>query len=88
MNSIFLSFLNETGYKFSLPRTRLINGKVIDEKTREKIRELIESLVIWTKRLKGNQPLGVPMFLQQDRLAMDERHSVNESPLDLTEDNL
>ena len=27
-------------------------GKVTDPKTREKIRELLESLVIWTKRLK------------------------------------
>ena len=29
------------------------DGKVTDEKTREKIRELLESLVIWTKRLRG-----------------------------------
>lgn len=28
------------------------NGKVIDQKTREKIRELIESLITWTRRLK------------------------------------
>ncbi|MDN3510953.1 MAG: NAD(P)H-dependent oxidoreductase [Candidatus Jettenia sp. CY-1] len=28
------------------------NGKVTDQKTREKIKELIESLVAWTKRLK------------------------------------
>jgi len=27
-------------------------GKVTDEKTREKIRELLESLVAWTRRLK------------------------------------
>jgi chromate reductase len=30
------------------------SGKLIDEKTRAKIRELIESLVTWTKRLKQN----------------------------------
>jgi chromate reductase len=29
------------------------NGKVTDQKTREKIKELLESLVAWTKRLKG-----------------------------------
>ena len=29
------------------------DGKVTDQKTREKIRELIESLVAWTKKLKG-----------------------------------
>ena len=29
------------------------NGKVTDQKTREKIRELLESLVAWTKRLKA-----------------------------------
>ncbi|GAB62133.1 FMN reductase [Candidatus Jettenia caeni] len=28
------------------------NGKVTDQKTKEKIKELIESLVAWTKRLK------------------------------------
>lgn len=28
------------------------NGDVTDEKTREKIYELLESLVAWTKRLK------------------------------------
>ncbi len=28
------------------------NGKVIDEKTRKKIRELLQSLVAWTKRMK------------------------------------
>ena len=28
------------------------NGKLTDQKTREKIRELLESLVAWTKRLK------------------------------------
>jgi chromate reductase len=28
------------------------NGKVTDQKTREKIKELLESLVAWTKRLK------------------------------------
>jgi len=28
------------------------NGKLVDAKTREKIRELIESLVVWTRRLK------------------------------------
>jgi chromate reductase len=28
-------------------------GKVTDQKTREKIRELLESLVAWTNRLKG-----------------------------------
>jgi chromate reductase len=28
------------------------NGKVTDQKTREKIRELLESLVAWTRRLK------------------------------------
>jgi chromate reductase, NAD(P)H dehydrogenase (quinone) len=31
------------------------NGKLTDQKTREKIRELLESLVAWTKRLKGNE---------------------------------
>jgi chromate reductase len=29
------------------------NGRVTDEKTRRKIRELLESLVAWTRRLKG-----------------------------------
>jgi chromate reductase len=28
-------------------------GRVTDQKTREKIRELLESLVAWTNRLKG-----------------------------------
>jgi len=28
------------------------NGQVIDQKTREKIRELLEALIIWTRRLK------------------------------------
>jgi chromate reductase len=28
------------------------NGRVTDQKTREKIKELLEALVIWTKRLK------------------------------------
>jgi chromate reductase len=28
-------------------------GKVTDQKTREKIRELLESLVVWTNKLKG-----------------------------------
>jgi chromate reductase len=27
-------------------------GKLTDQKTREKIRELLESLVAWTRRLK------------------------------------
>lgn len=31
------------------------NGKVKDEKTRKKIRELLESLVAWTKRIKAGQ---------------------------------
>jgi chromate reductase, NAD(P)H dehydrogenase (quinone) len=31
------------------------NGKVTDQKTREKIRELLESLVAWTKRFKGGE---------------------------------
>ena len=30
------------------------NGRVTDEKTREKIKELLESLVAWTRKLKGN----------------------------------
>ncbi len=29
-------------------------GKVTDEKTKQKIRELLEALVVWTKKLKGN----------------------------------
>jgi chromate reductase len=29
------------------------DGKVTDQKTREKVRELLESLVAWTRRLKG-----------------------------------
>lgn len=29
------------------------NGRVIDEKTREKIKELLESLVAWTRKLRG-----------------------------------
>ncbi|VVB87300.1 NADPH-dependent FMN reductase [uncultured archaeon] len=29
-------------------------GRVIDDKTREKIKELMETLVTWTKRLKGD----------------------------------
>jgi len=28
------------------------NGRVTDEKTRKKIRELLEGLVSWTKRMK------------------------------------
>jgi len=28
------------------------NGRVTDEKTREKIRELLESLIAWTRNLK------------------------------------
>jgi len=28
------------------------------------------------------------MFQRQDRLAMDERHSANESPLEITENSL
>jgi chromate reductase len=28
------------------------NGRVTDEKTRRKVRELLESLVVWTRRLK------------------------------------
>ena len=28
------------------------NGRVTDQKTREKIKELLEALVIWTKKLK------------------------------------
>jgi chromate reductase len=28
------------------------NGRVTDEKTRKKIRELLESLVAWTKRME------------------------------------
>ncbi len=31
------------------------NGKVKDEKTRKKIKELLESLVIWTKRMKAGE---------------------------------
>ena len=31
------------------------DGKLTDPKTREKIKELLESLVTWTKRLKGNE---------------------------------
>ena len=29
------------------------NGRVTDEKTREKIRELLRGLVLWTKTLRG-----------------------------------
>jgi hypothetical protein len=29
------------------------DGKVTDQKVREKIRELLENLVAWTRRLKG-----------------------------------
>ncbi len=29
------------------------DGKVTDQKTREKIGELLQSLVAWTKKLKG-----------------------------------
>jgi chromate reductase len=29
------------------------DGKLTDEKTREKIRELLESLIAWTIKLKG-----------------------------------
>jgi chromate reductase len=28
------------------------NGRLTDQKTREKIKELLEALVIWTKKLK------------------------------------
>jgi chromate reductase len=28
-------------------------GRVRDEKTREKIKELLESLIAWTRKLKG-----------------------------------
>jgi chromate reductase len=31
------------------------NGKVKDERTRKKIKELLESLVIWTKRMKAGE---------------------------------
>ena len=30
------------------------DGKVTDQETREKIRELLESLIVWTNRLKGS----------------------------------
>ncbi len=29
------------------------NGRVRDEKTREKIKELLQSLIAWTRKLKG-----------------------------------
>ncbi len=29
------------------------NGRVIDEKTRDKIKELLQSLIAWTRKLKG-----------------------------------
>jgi chromate reductase len=29
------------------------DGKLTDQKTREKIRELLEALVAWTNKLKG-----------------------------------
>lgn len=32
------------------------NGKLTDQKTREKIKELLESLVVWTKKLKAEFP--------------------------------
>jgi chromate reductase len=28
------------------------NGRVTDQKTREKIKELLEALVIWTRKIK------------------------------------
>jgi chromate reductase len=31
------------------------NGKVTDEKTKKKIGELLESLVVWTKKLKSEK---------------------------------
>ena len=30
-----------------------VNGNVTDKKTRQKIKELVESLVVWTRKLKG-----------------------------------
>jgi chromate reductase, NAD(P)H dehydrogenase (quinone) len=33
-------------------------GNVTDVKTREKIKELVESLVDWIKRLKDHPPAG------------------------------
>ncbi|MEM2384792.1 MAG: hypothetical protein QXX99_07545 [Candidatus Bathyarchaeia archaeon] len=29
------------------------NGRLIDEKTRAKVQDLLESLVTWTRKLKG-----------------------------------
>ena len=31
------------------------NGRLTDEKTRKKIRELLESLVAWTRRMKAGE---------------------------------
>jgi chromate reductase len=35
------------------------SGRVTDQKTREKIRELLEALVKWTRRLEGAEPAGM-----------------------------
>jgi chromate reductase len=36
------------------------NGKVTDEKTRKKIRELLQSLAAWTRRMKlGEEALAM-----------------------------
>ena len=34
------------------------DGKVTDEKTKKKIRELLESLVVWTRRMSEKQKEG------------------------------
>jgi chromate reductase len=52
---VFLSCfaLNQPEVMVSFAQQKIgADGKVADEKTREKIKELLESLVAWTRRLK------------------------------------
>jgi chromate reductase len=34
------------------------NGRVTDDKTRQKIKELLEALVVWTRKLQAAEPMG------------------------------
>ena len=46
--------LNKPEVMVSLAQEKIDpSGRVIDEKTREKIKELLESLVAWTRKLRG-----------------------------------
>ncbi len=49
------------------------NGKVTDPKTREKIRELLGSLVAWAKRFK---PSEESLRKDEERKAASSRYSI------------